>query len=63
VKLVQTPKNIKGDGQASYHPVTIQEADDLEDETKLVEAPETSENGEGFQHGPTNGKFLKHYFH
>jgi len=53
---------IKGDGQASSHLVTIWEADDLEEETELAEELETSKNGEGFYHGPANGKFLMHYF-
>ena len=56
-------EKIKGDKQASSHPITVQEADDLEDETESTEASKTSENGEGFQDGPVNGKILKCYFH
>jgi len=29
---------IKGDGQASFHPVTIREVDNLEDETESAKA-------------------------
>jgi len=47
--------------QASSHPIIVYEADDLEANTGLVEAPENSENVEGFQHGPAHGKFLKRY--
>jgi len=50
-------EKIKGDGQASSQPITVQEVD-----TGLVEAPENSENAEDFQHNLTNGKFLKRYF-
>jgi len=46
-------EKIKGDGQASLHPVTIQETNDLDDDTKLVEALETSENTEGFHLAPS----------
>jgi len=52
----------KGDGQASFHPVIVWEADDLEDDIESDEAPETLENAEVFQHGPRNGKFLKRHF-
>jgi len=38
----------KEDGQASSHPITAQEVDDLEAETKSTEALETSENTEDF---------------
>jgi len=54
-------EQIKGDGQASSHRITVQEGDYLENEIESAQALETSENGEGFQHGPTDDKFLKHY--
>jgi len=55
-------EKIKGDGQASSHRAIVQEANDLEEETRSVEAPKTSKNVEGFQHGPANDKSLKHHF-
>ena len=47
------------DGQASSYPIIVLETDDLEDDTELAGAPETSKNVEGFQHGSANGKILK----
>jgi len=55
-------EKIKGDEQASFYPITVREADDLEDGTELAETPETLENTIGFQHGLANGKSLKHHF-
>jgi len=42
-----------------FSPVTVWEANDLEDKTKSSKVLETSENAEGFQLGPINGKLLK----
>jgi len=53
---------IKDEKQASSHPVTVQEADDLKVKTRSTEARETSENVGDFQYGPANGKFLKRHF-
>ena len=53
---------IKGDRQTSYHLTTVQEANDLEDDIELAEAPETSENVEDFQHGSANRQSLKRLF-
>ena len=47
---------IKDEEQASSHPTTIQEADDLKAKTGSTEASETSENVGDFQHSPANGK-------
>jgi len=58
----QSWQKIKGNGQASSHSIIVRGADDFEDKTKSAEALETSENGEGFQHGPVNDRILKHYF-
>jgi len=55
-------KQIRKDVQVFAHPIAVQEAVDLEAESKLAEVPKTSENTESFQHGPTNGKLLKCYF-
>jgi len=55
-------ENLEEDGQSSYHPVTVREADDLEVDTKLAETPEILKNVEDFQHGPANGKFMKRHF-
>ena len=41
-------EQIKEDGKASSHPITIWVANDLEVEVKLAEVPETSENTESF---------------
>ena len=41
-------EKIKGDGQASFYPVTIREDDNLEDDIQSAEAPETTENAEDF---------------
>jgi len=63
MRLAQTQKKkIQGDRQASFHPVTVREAVDLEDDTQSAKVPNTSKNIEGFQHGPANGQSLKHYF-
>jgi len=53
---------IKDEEQPSSHPITIREANDLEDDTKSAEMPNTSENIEDFQHSPAGGKFLKRHF-
>jgi len=53
---------IKDEEQPCSHPVIIREANDLEDDTKLVERPNTSENVEDLQHGSASGKFLKRHF-
>jgi len=36
------------DGQASSHPITVWEANDMETKTKSAESPKTSENVEDF---------------
>jgi len=54
-------EKIKGDGQDFFHLITIQEANDLEDEIEYTEVLKTLENAKGFQHGLVNGKFLKHH--
>jgi len=48
--------------QDSFDHITDHKPDDLEAEVKLAEAPQTSEDGEGFQHDLVHGKFLGHYF-
>jgi len=53
-------EKIKEDDQASSHPVINRE--DLQADNEPTKAREISENVEGFQYGPTNGKFLKYYF-
>jgi len=55
-------EKIQRDGQASFHPVTVREAIDLEDDTESTKTPEIPENVGHFQHGLTSGKFLNHYF-
>jgi len=55
-------EQIKEDGQASFHPITVREVNDLEDDTESVEAPETSKNTKGFQNGPANSQSLKCHF-
>jgi len=50
---------IKDEEQPSSHPVTIRGADDLKAEIGLIEVLQTPGNVGDFQHGPTNGKFLK----
>ena len=44
---------IKDEEQPSSHPITIQEADDLEDDTKSVEVPNTSKKCRGLEMVPT----------
>jgi len=62
----QTSSNSKGkikdEEQPSSHPITIREADDLKDDTKSAEMPNTSGNVEEFQYGSVGGKFLKRHF-
>jgi len=59
---LNSKEKIKGDGQASFHPIIVQEANYLEGNNESAEAPETSKNADGFQHDPANGKSLKHHF-
>jgi len=37
-------EKIKGDGQASFYPVTIREDDNLGDDTESAKVPKTSKN-------------------
>jgi len=46
---------IKGDGQASSHPVIVWDANDLMDDIESTEVLETSKNVEDFQHRLANG--------
>ena len=54
---------IKKEERASSDHNTIWEADNLDVEVQQVEAPETSGDGEGFQHGPAYVDFLECCFH
>ena len=53
---------IKDEQQASSHPITVREANDLKAKTGLAEVQETPENVGDFQHGLAKGKFLKRHF-
>jgi len=53
---------IKDKETPSAHPVIVPEVDDLKTETGSTKAIEILENVGDFQHGPTNGKFLKRHF-
>jgi len=55
-------KKIKGDVKASSHPLVVREVDNLNSEIGSAEVLKSSKYAEGFQHGPGNGKFLKHCF-
>jgi len=52
----------QGDGQASFHPITICEAVHLEDDSESTEALEIPENLGDFQHGLASGNFLNRHF-
>jgi len=47
-------EKMKGDGQASFHCVTIGNVDNLKDGIELPQASESSQNTEGFEHGSAN---------
>jgi len=51
---LNSKEKIKGDGQASSHPVTVQGAEDLKDKTESDEAPKTLKNTKGFEHDLVN---------
>ena len=59
---LNSKSKIKDKEQASSHPVTVWEADDLKAKTGSTEAPETLENIGDFQDVLANGKFLKRHF-
>ena len=55
-------EKLKGDGQGHFHPSTVRDPDDVEDETRSTKVLGSPENVRDFQHSPTNGKFLQHHF-
>jgi len=53
---------IKHEEQTSFHPIIVQDADDLKAEIRSTEALESLKNVGDFQHGPANGKSLNWHF-
>jgi len=66
ITIYDTSSNSKGkikdEEQASSHPITVRDVDDLKTETASAKEPKTPENVEGFKHGSANGKPLNRHF-